>query len=181
MEVCIKFENLYQQQIEMDIIKLSTDWARAEIFSAKIIWLFSFTEIIAAIGFWLWGKTVMAKFFVWPLLVAGIFLVATGAGLYLTNHPRIAKFQTEYNRNPESFLQGEIQRTGNSKRQLALLFKILPAIIIVAAAGILVSSPSLWRAIAITTIITAAFLMVVDSNTEARNNIYNSQLSSFKQ
>ena len=53
----------------MDIIKLSTDWAKAEVFSAKIVWLFSAIEIIAAIGFWYWGKTVMAKAFIWPLLV----------------------------------------------------------------------------------------------------------------
>jgi hypothetical protein len=165
----------------MDIIKLSTDWAKAEVFSAKIVWLFSFVEIVAAIGFWLWGKTGMAKAFIWPLLIAGIFLVIVGAGLFFVNNPRITGFDTEYRRNPKAFLQGEIQRTDQSKRQLALVFKILPAIIIFAAAVILLVPSSLWRAIAITTIITTAFLMIVDSNTEARNNIYNSQLSSFKQ
>ena len=39
----------------MDIIKLSTDWAKAEVFSAKIVWLFSVIELLAAIGFWYWG------------------------------------------------------------------------------------------------------------------------------
>jgi len=165
----------------MDIVKLSTDWARAEVFSAKIVWLFSTITIIAAIGFWYFGKTVMANAFVWPLLLCGIFLASIGAGLYLANSPRITRFEAEYRRSPEAFLQGEIQRTGESKRQLDLVFKILPAIIIFAAAGILLLSPPLWRAIAITSIITAAFLMIVDSNTEARNNIYNAQLSSFKQ
>ena len=36
----------------MDIIKISTDWARAEVFSAKIVWMFSVVEVLAAIGFW---------------------------------------------------------------------------------------------------------------------------------
>ena len=164
----------------MDIIKLSTDWAKAEVFSAKIVWLFSAIEIFAAIGFWYWGKTVMAKSFILPLLVAGFFLAAVGAGLYFANSGRITKFEIEYRRNPDAFCQEEIQRTAESKKQLALVFKILPAIIIIAAIAILILPSSLWRAIAITIIITAAFLMVVDSNTEARNNIYNSQLSSIE-
>jgi hypothetical protein len=41
---------------EMDIIKLSTDWARAEVFLAKIVWLSSVVEMTAAIGFWYWGQ-----------------------------------------------------------------------------------------------------------------------------
>jgi len=67
----------------MDIIKLSTDWAKAEVFSAKIVWLFSIVEIAAAISFWYLGKTAMAKAFGWPLLLAGLFLVVIGAGLFL--------------------------------------------------------------------------------------------------
>ena len=165
----------------MDIVKLSTDWAKAEVFSARIVWIFSAVTIIAAIGFWYWGKTTMAKAFIWPLLVSGLFLTATGAGLYFTNHPRITRFENEYRLTPAAFVQEEIRRTAESKREMALVFKILPAIIIFAAIMLLVLPQSLWRAIAITTIITAAFLMVVDSNTEARNNIYNSHLSSFKQ
>ena len=165
----------------MDIIKLSTDWAKAEVFSAKIVWLFSVIEITAAIGFWYWGKTAMAKAFIWPLLVAGLFLTVIGAGLYFTNHPRISRFENECHRNPAAFVQKEIQRTAESRREMALVFKILPAIIIFAVLAILWLPYSLCRTIAIGTIITAAFLMIVDSNTQARNNIYNSHLSSFKQ
>jgi ABC-2 type transport system permease protein len=164
----------------MDIVKLSTDWAKAEVFSAKIVWLFCSITIMAAIGFWFWGRTVMAKAFIWPMLVAGIFMAAIGAGLYFANNPRITQFEAENRRNPEAFLQEEILRTAESKRELALVFKILPAIIIFAAAGILLLPSPLWRAIAVTMIMTAVFLMIVDSNTEARNNIYHSELSSFK-
>src|SRR5689334_3858749 len=137
----------------MDIVKLSTDWAKAEVFSAKTIWLFSAIEILAATGFWYWSKTVMAKSFILPLLLAGLFLVAVGAGLYFANNSRITKFEIEYRTNPKGFLQEEIQRTVESKRQLTLVFKILPVIIIIAAIIILFVPASLWRAIAITIII----------------------------
>lgn len=164
----------------MDIIKLSTDWARAEVFSAKIVWLFSVVELLAAIGFWYWGRTTMAKAFFWPLLAMALFLISVGAGLYIANHPRIAQFENDYHHEPKAFLEAEIQRTSNSQRGLALVFRILPAIIIVAAIVIMLAPAPIWRAITVSLILTAAFLMVVDSNTEARNDAYHSQLLSNK-
>ena len=164
----------------MDIIKLSTDWAKAEVFSAKIVWLFSVIELLAAIGFWYWGRTSAAKAFIWPLLVMGLFLVSVGVGLYAANHPRIVQFENDCHREPKAFLEAEIQRTANSQRGLAMVFRILPAIVIVAAVVILLAPAALWRAIAVTMILTAAFLMLVDSNTEARNDAYHSQLLAFK-
>ena len=162
----------------MDIIKWSTDWARAEVFSAKIVWLFSGIELLTAIGFWYWGRTIMARAFIWPLLVMGFFLISVGAGLYAANHPRIAQFENDYRHDPKAFLQAEIQRTSNSQRGLALVFRILPAIIIIAAIVIMLAPAPIWRAITVSLILTAAFLMVVDSNTEARNDAYHSQLLS---
>ena len=164
----------------MDIIKLSTDWAKAEVFSAKIVWLFSVTELLAAIGFWYWGRTTMAKAFIWPLLVMGLFLISVGAGLYVANHPRITQFENEGRHDPKAFLETETQRTSKSQGDLALVFKILPAIIILAAVLIMLTPASLPRAIAVTIILNAAFLMVVDSNTGARNDAYHSQLTALK-
>jgi hypothetical protein len=160
----------------MDIIKISTDWARAEVFSAKIVWIFSVVEVLAAIGFWYWGRTAIARIFPWPLLVMGLFLVAVGTGLYSANKPRIAQFENEAHRDPKTFLDAEIQRTSESQRELALVFKILPGMIIVAAVVIMLAPATGWRAISVTIILTAAFLMVVDNNTTARNDDYHSQL-----
>jgi len=160
----------------MDIIKISTDWARAEVFSAKIVWLFSAVELLAAVGFWYWGRTTIARIFSWPLLVMGLFLVAVGAGLYNANKPRIARFENESHRDPKAFLAAEIQRTAKSQRDLALVFRILPATIIAAAVVIILAPTTGWRAISVTIILTAAFLMVVDSNTTARNDAYHTQL-----
>jgi len=60
----------------MEIIKLSTDWAKAEVFSAKMVGILSLLVFLVALGFWQLGKTPVAKSFVWPLFVAGILLVA---------------------------------------------------------------------------------------------------------
>jgi ABC-2 type transport system permease protein len=184
MEIAVKTYICYHLTkkgvTRMDIIKLSTDWAKAEAFSAKIVWLFSVVELLAAIGFWYWGRTTIAKTFTWPLLVMGLFLIAVGAGLYAANHPRIAQFENDYRREPKAFLEAEIQRTSKSQRELALVFKILPAIIIFAAVVIMLAPASIWRPIAVALILNAAFLMVVDSNTDARNDAYHSQLLAFK-
>jgi ABC-2 type transport system permease protein len=163
--------------IEMDILKLSADWAKSEVFSSKIVWLFSLIELSAALGFWYFGRTPMAKSFIWPLFIAGLLIALVGAGLFFANNPRIDRFQQEYRLDPNAFVQSEIQRTEKSKGELALVFRIVPAVIMLAAAVILLVSDGAWRAIAITVIINAAFLMIVDSNTEARNNIYHYQLS----
>ena len=161
----------------MDILKLSTDWAKGEVFSAKIVWLFSIIETLAAIGFWHLGRTPMAKAFVWPLLLAGIFIALVGAGLFFANNPRIDQFEKEYRLDPDALVQSEIQRTEKSQSELSLVFKILPVVIVLASIVILVMPASIWRAIAIAVIVNAAFLMVVDSNTEARNNIYHYEIS----
>jgi ABC-2 type transport system permease protein len=165
------------KDIEMDILKLSMDWAKNEVFSSKVVWLFSVIELVAAFGFSYLGKTPMAKSFVWPLLTAGLFLALVGAGLFFANNPRIDRFQQEYRLDPNAFVQSEIQRTEKSKGELALVFRIIPVIIILSAAVILVVPGAVSRAIAVTVILNAAFLMAVDSNTEARNNIYYYEIS----
>lgn len=161
----------------MDILKLSTDWAKSEVFSSKIVWLFSLIELSAALGFWYFGRTPMAKAFVWPLCIAGLFISLIGAGLFFANSPRISRFENEYRLDPKGFVDSEIQRTNKSKGELRLVFKIIPAITVLASVVILVTSSDIWRSVAIIVIVNSAFLMIVDSNTEARNNIYNYEIT----
>lgn len=168
------------KKVEMDIIKLSTDWARSEVFSSKVVCLFSIIELCAAFGFWQLGRTPMAKAFVWPLSIAGLFIALIAAGLFFANNPRIDRFEKEYRLDPDAFVQSEIQRTEKSQGELALVFKILPAVIVLAAILILLVPASIWRAIAVTLIVNAAFLMIVDSNTEARNDGYHYEIHRFK-
>jgi ABC-2 type transport system permease protein len=156
----------------MEIIKLSTDWAKAEVFSAKIVLLLSLLFFFAAIVFWQSGKSAMAKAFVLPMVLAGVLMLAVSAGLYFANRPRIAKFEAAYNRDVKTFVQSEIDRTAKSMHELALVFKILPLIIVAAAFVIIFVNTPLWRAIGITTIAFMTMLMFIDSNTDARNTAY---------
>lgn len=160
----------------MDILKLSTDWAKAELFSAKIIWLISLVILLSAVGFAYWGKTAMAKAFVIPLIISGILLIAVGIGLYVANKPRIAQFEKEYKTDATGFIKKEIERTAKSESDFKLVFKILPAIIILAAIFLLLFTSPNWRAISITTIALMTVLMFIDSNTSARNAAYHQQL-----
>jgi predicted membrane metal-binding protein len=132
--------------------------------------------LLSAAGFSFWGKTPMAKAFVIPLIVAGIFLVSIGIGLYAANHPRIAQFETDYKLDAKSFLTKEIARTADSQGQLKIVFIILPAIAVVAAILLMIFSSPHWRAITVTMILLSALLMAVDSNTEERNDAYHEQL-----
>jgi len=160
----------------MDILKLSTEWAKAELFSAKIVWMFSFIVLLTAIGFAVLGKTAMARSYVIPLMVAAVFLIAVGIGLYAANRPRIAQFEQEYKKQAAAFVEKEIARATKSEGELKLILKILPAIAIVAAIFLLFFSSEHIKAISITLLLLVGFLMAVDSNTSARNTAYRTEL-----
>ena len=66
----------------------------------------------------------MAKAFGWPMLVAGILIIAVSAGLYFANKPRITQFEVAYHADAKAFVQTEIQRTAKSQNDLALVFKV---------------------------------------------------------
>ncbi len=162
----------------MDVLRLSTDWARAEVFSAKIVWLASLIVITTSIGFAYFGKTPMAKAYFWPMLVAGLFLVAVGVGLYMANKPRIAKFENEYKANPENFIKSELARAQKSNGELSFVLKVLPMIILLGAVLVIIVSNPTWRAIGITLVLLSLILLMVDTNTDARNAVYLRQLES---
>jgi hypothetical protein len=160
----------------MDILKLSIDWAKAEVFSAKIILLLSLLFFLAALGFWQLGKTAMAKAFVWPMLVSGVLIATVSAGLYFANKPRVTQFEAAYNTDAKIFIQTETARTAKSQNDLALVFKVLPLIIIAGTLLIMFVNTPLWRSIGITTIALMTILMFIDSNTDARNTAYHQYL-----
>ena len=160
----------------MDILKLSTDWAKAEIFSAKISLLLNLFFFSAGFGFWELGKTPIGKAFVLPMLVAGVLILAVSAGLYFANKPRVTQFETAYNSDAKAFVQTETKRTAKFQNDLALVFKVLPLIIIAAILLIMFVNTPLWRPIGITAIALMTILMFIDSNTGARNTAYHQRL-----
>lgn len=158
----------------MEIINYSIDWARGEVFSAKVIALLSVFVLLCAAGFYFWGKTSIARAYWLPLALSSVFLMIVAGGLYFTNHPRITTFQEQYRENPKQFVKSELERTAKSDNDLNLIvYAILPAIVI--GCGIfcivLTGNPTA-RVWLIVLMMLGAFLMAVDSNTKARNAEY---------
>ena len=87
----------------MDLINLSTEWAKAEVFSTRFFILFAILFFTASIGFWLFGKTDLAKAYVIPNLIAGLLTMTIGIGLFYTNKNRIKSFEIDFNNNPAVF------------------------------------------------------------------------------
>ncbi|MEM7179784.1 MAG: hypothetical protein AAF518_02650 [Spirochaetota bacterium] len=161
----------------MEIVTIATEWAKAEVFSSKFFILFGILFISASIGFWQWGKTDVAKAFIYPTLVCGILLLAVGSGILIANRARVTGFVTAYKADPAAFVKSEITRTEKSKGEFrTIVFKIIPLIITAAALLIILTNAPIWRAISITTIAMLVVILFVDSNANARIESYQNQL-----
>ncbi|HAA13711.1 MAG TPA: hypothetical protein DCE41_19265 [Cytophagales bacterium] len=161
----------------MEILRIATDWAKAEVFSSKFFLLFGGMFILASIGFWRLGQTEVAKSFVYPTLVAGILLLAVGFGIFFTNQARATSFATAYESDSAAFIDSEINRSEQSMKEYRnIVFKVIPCIIIVAALLIIFIDKPIWRAISITTIAMMTCILLVDSNANRRVEAYNEQL-----
>jgi len=166
----------------MDILKAATDWAKAEVFSSTFFVLFGVLFLMASIGFWQWGKTEVARAFVFPTMVAGILLLILGLGLVFSTKSRAANFSTDYETDTLAFVQADMARTEKTVGDYqTAVFKVFPIIIVVASLSIVFIDKPIWRAIGITTIAMMVILMFVDSNAKARIEAYNHQLKVVEQ
>ena len=161
----------------MDILNAATEWAKAEVFSARFFIFFAIFFLAASVGFWQLGKTEMARAYIIPSLVAGLLILAVGVGIYFANKSRITSFAEAYEESPTEFVQSEIVRTEKSMGEYStIVFKIIPFIIIAAALLIVFVDRPVWRAISITTIAMMMVILYVDSNANARIEAYHEQL-----
>jgi len=161
----------------MELLKTSTDWAKAEVFSTSFFILFGIVFLLASIGFWQLGKTVAAKAFITPMLVAGILLLTIGIGIGIANKARITSFAEAYNNDANAFVKSEIVRTQKSMNEYqTIVFKVIPFIIVVAALLIVFIDKPLWRAISITTIAMMVIILLVDNNANTRIEDYHEKL-----
>ncbi len=161
----------------MEILKVATDWAKAEVYSSAFFILFGILFVLVTIGFWQLGKTDIAKAFVLPTLVAGIVLLSIGLGLFFTNKSRLSSFEHAYKMDTSAFVESEIIRTQNTiKEYQTIVFKIIPIIIAIAALLIIFMDRPIWRATSITVIVMMAAILIVDINANARIEDYNKQL-----
>ncbi len=161
----------------MDILKTALDWAKAEAFSTSFFILFGIMFVAASIGFWQLGKTDIARAYIFPTLVAGILLLTIGTGLFISNNSRMKSFPALYNKDATAFVQSELQRVEKTMDEYqTVALKVFPVIIAVAALMIVFVDKPLWRAISITLIAMLVVIMLIDSNANARLDVYKKQL-----
>ncbi len=161
----------------MDILKTSTDWAKAELLSNGFFILFGALFVVASLGFWHMGKTEMARAFAIPTLVAGVLLLILGCGLLYGTWKGLAWFNTAYTRDASAFVASEIARVDRTMAQYGVAaFKVIPLLIAAAALLILVLHGPVWRAGLITAIAFLCVLMLVDGNANARLGVYKDRL-----
>lgn len=165
----------------MDILKLATDWARAEIFSSTFFIIFGVVFVLAGVWFWQLWKTQIAKAYLLPTLIAGGLLLIIGIGIFFTNKTRTTSFVSDYNNNASAFVESEIVRTEKSLNEyIVIVFKVIPLIILLCALGIVFIDKPTWRASMITIIAMMVVILLVDSNANARLEVYNEQLQSME-
>lgn len=161
----------------MEILKLATEWARAEVFSTRFFILFAILFLTASLGFWQLGKTEIARAYIIPTLVAGVLLMTIGIGLFYTNKSRIAQFETAYNEDSSAFVTSEFERIERTLNEYkTIVFKAIPIIIAVAALLIIFIDKPTWRASMITTIAMMIVILLVDGTAHARIEAYSKQL-----
>lgn len=160
----------------MELLKLATEWAKAEVFSTRFFIFFAILFLIASIGFWQLGKTDLAKAYIIPILVAGLLLLTIGLGLFYTNKSRINQFEKAYNTDASAFYQSEMERSESTLKEYKIVFKVIPMLIIVASLLILFINIPIWRAICITTIAMLMVILLVDGTAYARMEAYHKEL-----
>lgn len=160
----------------MEILKIATEWAKAEVFSTRFFILFAFLFLLASVGFLQLGKTDLAKAYIIPTLVAGLLLMTIGVGLFFTNKSRITQFKKAFNADAPSFYQSEIERSESTLKEYTVVFKVIPILIIIAALLILFINSPTWRAISITTIAMLIIILLVDGTAHSRIVSYHKEL-----
>jgi hypothetical protein len=160
----------------MELIKLSTEWAKAEVFSTRFFILFAILFLIVSIGFWQLGKTDLAKAYIIPTLVAGLLLMTIGVGLFYTNKSRITQFEKVFNDNATTLYHSEVERTERTLNEYTTVFKVIPILIILAALLMLFFHTPIWRAVSITSIAMLIVILFVDGTAYARMETYHNEL-----
>ena len=161
----------------MDPLKLATTWAKDEIFSSQFFIFFGVMFMVAAIGFWQFGKTDTAKAFVIPMLIAGVLILTVGIGLFSSNRSRIGQLAKAYDNDVSAFVESEIARADKAMGEYkTIVFKVIPIIVVVAALLIVFIDKPIWRASSTTTIAMMTVILLVDNNANARIEAYKRQL-----
>ena len=163
---------------QIDILKTAIDWAKTEMFSSGFFAVIGLLFIVSSFCLWQFGKTDSAKAYVIPLLVTGGLLVILGVGLVISNQLRAASFPAAIDADASGFVVTEIERaTKTITGYETAVFRVIPGIILVCAVIILFVKSPVWQASMVAVIAMMAVIMFIDSNANARLEIYRDALT----
>jgi len=161
----------------MDILKASTDWAKAELVSTPFFVLAGLVFLAMSLGFWQLGKTNLTKAYILPMLVAGTLLVIIGLGLFFTNKARITQFESASQENVVAFVDSELARVESTIKEYSnVVFSGIPIIIVICAVILYFVNTPGWRASMITSIAMLSVILLIDGLAHDRIVEYNQQL-----
>ncbi|WP_153770630.1 hypothetical protein [Labrenzia sp. CE80] len=161
----------------MDILKTSTDWAKAELWSNGFFALFGVMFVLASLLFWLRGETDMARAFVLPMFVAGVLMLILGGGLFYGTWKSLAGFAPAFAEGRAGFVASEIERVDRTMAQYGTaVFAVMPLMIAAAALLIIFIHGPVWRSALITAIVFLSLIMLIDSKANARLEAYKKAL-----
>ena len=161
----------------MEILKIATYWAKAELVSTSFFIIVGIVFLSSSFGFWQFGKTDLARAYIIPFLVGGVFLMTVGFGLFFTNKARITQFESAYQADKSEFVASELMRAeATLKEYKTIVFTAIPIIIVVCGIVLFLVNKPVWRASMITTIATLAVILIIDGLAHARIDEYNKQL-----
>lgn len=165
----------------MDVLKLATDWATAEATTASFFIVFGLLFIASSIGLWKWGKTKLARAYIFPTLIAGILLTVLGSALFEMYYSLIEGLTQKYLADTFAFVENEILRTnGAIISYKSDLFNVFPFVIAGTSILLMVIKREILRAIFITIIAMSAIILLVDSNAISLLEHYNTSLQQLK-
>lgn len=162
----------------MELLKLASAWAKAEVFSSKFFILFGVLFLLSSYGFWQLGKTDLAKAFISPMCICGILLLLIGGGLTYTNLSREKEFPVAHKEDAAVFLQMEIARADKTIKEFELVvLTIIPAIIAVLSLVFIFFENPNARAISMSVMAMMIVILLIDTGAYTRMKAYKDQLT----
>lgn len=161
----------------MNVVKAATEWTRAEMLSSAVFVAFGAAFLLASLGFGQMGRTEVARAFVVPLLVAGGLLVVLGSGLFAQNWAKLGGLAASSAADGPAFVAAEIARAEKVMGDYRLMvFRVFPAVIALCAMLFVLLDGPLWRASLIAAIAMLTVILIVDTNANARLEVYRDRL-----
>lgn len=161
----------------MEIIRATSDWAKAEIVSSLFFIFFGLIYIIGSICSWKLGNSPLSKALFIPLMIAGGLLFVAGISFYLSSKSKLDSFEKEFMEDSSSTIKAEITKAKSTIRTYKnVALKVFPAIMILGFLIFLFSDTPIVKAICISVIAFLLVLVVLDSLALKRMETYHQKL-----